>query len=182
MKLQFLLVAVMLSAGATFSTQVYAKETRPKATQFDAKFLDQMTDHHKDAIKMGELAESKAQNPELKKMAEKMIADQKEEIDQMKNWRGQFYASAPVAKPMQPKMDMSALKNKSGRDFDMAFIDMMRMHHEQGIDMAKSASDKLFNAQVKTFAQNVVMKQSHERDELEQMKKMEASQSGTTQK
>ncbi len=183
MKLQFLLVAATLLGGAaTIPNYAYAKESKPKVAQYDAKFLNQMTDHHKDAIKMGELAESRAQNPELKKMAEKMVADQKEEIDQMKTWREQFFATAPTTRPEMPKMDVRPLQKKSGRDFDMAFIDMMSKHHEQGINMAKNASDRLFNTQVKTFAQNVVMKQSHERDELQQIKKNEASESGATQK
>ena len=72
-------------------------------------------------------------------------------------------------------MDMMSLKEKSGTDFDLAFLDMMTKHHEQGINMAKSAADKLFNPQIKTFAQNAIMNQDRERQELEAMKKSEAS-------
>jgi uncharacterized protein (DUF305 family) len=185
MKLKIIAAAIIFAGGSNallFPVHSYGKETKPKAPQFDAKFLDQMTDHHKDAIEMSELAELRARNPELKKMAERMVADQKEEIDQMKIWREQFFATAPKVRPAHAEMDMSALKGKSGREFDMAFIDLMAKHHEQGINMAKLASDRLFNTEVKSFAQNVIIKQSHERDELKQIKKIEGTQGGDVKK
>lgn len=144
-----------------------------KPAPYDAKFLDQFTEHHKDAIKMGEMALSKAENPEVKKMAQKMVSDQKEEIAQMQKWREQFYTSTPKDNSKLAKMDMSSLKEKSGKAFDLAFLDLMAKHHEQGISMAKSASDKLFNSQIKTFAQNAIMNQGKEVQDLSQMKKQE---------
>ncbi len=168
-------VGFLILCFSTFTTS----QASAKPASYDAKFLDQMSEHHQDAIKMAEMAESKAQNPEVKKVALRMAKDQKEEIAQMKNWREKFFNSAPKTKMTMPKMDMSTFKEKSGRDFDLAFLDMMAKHHEQGIEMAKSASDKLFNPQIKTFAQTVMLKQDSERSELQNMKKSEASQSGT---
>lgn len=111
--------------------------------------------------------------PEVKKMAQKMVSDQKEEIAQMQKWREQFYTSTPKDNSKLAKMDMSSLKEKSGKAFDLAFLDLMAKHHEQGISMAKSASDKLFNSQIKTFAQNAIMNQGKEVQDLSQMKKQE---------
>lgn len=172
----------LMALGLTFLTfsGFTTNQAIAKPAPYDAKFLDQMSEHHKDAIQMGKMAESKAQNPEVKKMAQKIVKDQKDEIIQMKEWREKFFASTPKSKMAMPKMDMNALKKKTGRDFDLAFLDMMAKHHEQGINMAKSASDKLFNPQIKTFAQTVILKQDGERSEMESMKKSEASQSGMT--
>lgn len=155
-------------------------EAKAKPASYDAKFLDQFSEHHRDAIKMGEMALSKAENPEVKKMAKKMVSDQKEEVAQMTEWREQFFSSAPKSKSEMPKMDLTSLKSKTGKDFDLAFLDMMTKHHEQGISMAKGASDKLFNPQIKTFAQSAIMNQDRERQELDEMKKLEASHSGAT--
>ena len=150
-----------------------AKESA-STVPYDAKFLDQFSEHHGDAIKMGEMATSKAANPEVKKIAEKMVSDQTEEIKKMKEWREKISSAPPIASSM-PKMDMSSLNQKNGRDFDIAFLDMMAKHHQQGVSMAKEASAKLSNPEVKTFAKNAAEKQDHERQKLLKMKKSESS-------
>jgi uncharacterized protein (DUF305 family) len=54
---------------------------------FDATFITQMSKHHENGIKMASTALSKAQHPEVKEMAKKIIASQKEEIDLMSHWK-----------------------------------------------------------------------------------------------
>ncbi len=100
----------------------------------------------------------------------------------MKKWREELYRSVPIASSDIPKVDMSSLQTKSGRDFDIAFLDMMAMHHNQGIGMAKSATDRLFHTRIKAFAQNAILNQDRERQELLEMKKAEGTKSGATQK
>lgn len=46
----------------------------------DHAFFDMMIPHHEGAIEMSELADSRAAKPELKEMAQKIIADQQSEI------------------------------------------------------------------------------------------------------
>jgi uncharacterized protein (DUF305 family) len=63
----------------------------------------------------------------------------------------------------------------------LAFIDLISKHHEQGINMAKRASDQLFNIKLKAFAQNVILNQDRELGELEQLKKVEKSNASASQ-
>lgn len=168
------LLCITLVAGfvASFtSTATYAA----KGASYDAEFLDQMSEHHMSAIKMAALAKEKAANPELRKIAEKMQKDQGEEIAQMKQWRREYFAQTPKTSSKMPKMDMQSLKQKTGRDFDFAFINMMTKHHEQGINMAKAATDKLFQPSIKNFAELVIHKQGRENQDLAELKKLEAS-------
>lgn len=51
--------------------------TAEKGKKFEAHFLDKMIMHHQDGVKMAELGAAKATNPEVKKMSEKMVSDQK---------------------------------------------------------------------------------------------------------
>lgn len=150
-----------------------------KATPPDIVFLDQFSEHHTEAIKMAEMAVSKASDPQVKQMAEKMASDQKKEIAQMKKWRKEIDASAPRGMLEMPKMDMSGLREKSGREFDVTFLDMMSRHHSQGVEMAKAAVDKVSNLQVKAFAQAAADNQDRERKHLEQMRNSQGSQNGT---
>jgi uncharacterized protein (DUF305 family) len=63
-----------------------------KDPQFDLRFIDLMIPHHEGAVAMAKQALKETDRPELKKMAEKMIAAQEEEIAQLKQWRQDWYA------------------------------------------------------------------------------------------
>ncbi len=53
---------------------------------FDIAFLDMMIPHHEGAIEMAKAAKTSAKHPEIKAMADAIIATQQKEIDQMKQW------------------------------------------------------------------------------------------------
>ena len=55
----------------------------------DKDFVMMMIPHHEDAVKMAKSELSHGKQPGLKKMAQKMIADQGKEIDQFKKWRSE---------------------------------------------------------------------------------------------
>lgn len=56
------------------------------AMPVDRAFLEGMIPHHQDAIDMSELALKKATKPELKKFAQQVIAVQRREIEQYREW------------------------------------------------------------------------------------------------
>ncbi len=59
--------------------------------QFDLRFMNAMIPHHEGAIIMAKDALSKAKHPELKQLANEIIASQQAEVDQMKKWRQVWY-------------------------------------------------------------------------------------------
>lgn len=146
----------------------------------DAMFLDKFSQHHKGAIKMSEMAVTKAQNPELKKMAEKAIKDQTKEIEQMAQWRKEQYASVPTTNATVPQMDMTPLEKAEGAEFDRQFASMMVKHHEDGIAMANAAAPKIENKQVKKFARTAARNQTKEKQHLAKLAKNAAAASGST--
>lgn len=54
---------------------------------FDDHFLNMMIAHHEGAVTMSKEALKKAEHPEIKQLAEKIIAAQGPEIEQMKKWK-----------------------------------------------------------------------------------------------
>src|SRR5215210_2634045 len=58
---------------------------------FDKAFIDTMVPHHQSAIYMAQVANEKSSDPHIKDLAENIISDQQEEIEQMKQWRQQWY-------------------------------------------------------------------------------------------
>ena len=58
---------------------------------FDEAFIDAMIPHHQSAIEMAEVAYEKSKNPRIKELAENIMSAQKREIEQMKQWRKEWY-------------------------------------------------------------------------------------------
>lgn len=59
--------------------------------QFDLRFLNAMIPHHEGALDMAQQALEKSDRAELKELAQSILTSQQKEIDQMKQWRQQWY-------------------------------------------------------------------------------------------
>lgn len=66
-------------------------KTLGQAAGYENRFIDMMIPHHEGAIKVAEDAQSKANHPEIKTMAQNMILAQRKEIAQLEEWRKQWY-------------------------------------------------------------------------------------------
>jgi uncharacterized protein (DUF305 family) len=53
--------------------------------------MDTMILHHQSAIEMAKVAYEKSENPRIKKLAENIVSAQQREIEQMKQWRKEWY-------------------------------------------------------------------------------------------
>jgi uncharacterized protein (DUF305 family) len=130
--------------------------------------------HHRDGIRMAQLAVDKAQNAELRAMAQKMIADQQREIDEMQRLRGDA-AMTPKGDMMkmpgmtpesEMKQDMARLEAATGPAFDVAFTEIMPKHHEGAITMSKHELEKGDHEGLRAIAQSIADKQAREREQL----------------
>lgn len=70
--------------------------------------------------------------------------------------------AAPEAAPTPTK---SGFETQTSPPYDQRFIDTMKAHHDQAIQMARMAVDKTSSAEVRTMAQKMIADQ--ERDEAE---------------
>jgi uncharacterized protein (DUF305 family) len=59
---------------------------------FDKAFIDAMIPHHQSAIYMSQVAQEESKIPVIKQLAEDIVDAQKREIEQMKQWRKQWYS------------------------------------------------------------------------------------------
>jgi uncharacterized protein (DUF305 family) len=59
--------------------------------QFDLRFINAMIPHHEGALVMAEDALKKSKRPEMKKLSQEILTSQKQEIEQMKEWRQAWY-------------------------------------------------------------------------------------------
>ena len=66
------------------------------AQPFDRAFIDAMIPHHQSAIDAARAAETRAERPETKELAQAIVADQTREIEQMEEWRRAWYGAPPA--------------------------------------------------------------------------------------
>lgn len=108
----------------------------------DIMFAQMMIPHHQQAVDMGTLAETRAENPEVKALAAQIKAEQAPEIEQMKGWLQAANSSEHLGHDMGmggmlTDAQLLALENTTGNAFDKLFVAGMIAHHQGAIQMAK---------------------------------------------
>lgn len=175
--------SMAMNDNSNMSSMSDMKSSPNAASQpYDLQFLDTMTHHHQGAVDMAKMAVEKANHPELKAFAQKIIVDQNKEIAQMKEWREKWYAGKPMAMNMEmPGMndsmkmmmgdEMKKMEAATGNDFDLMFLDMMTPHHAGAITMSKEALQKAEHPEIKTLANNIIKAQEAEIKQMADWKK-----------
>src|SRR5213596_3092291 len=143
-----------------------------KGAEFEQSFLQQMIQHHRSGIEMAKLASDHTKRPELREFAEKMIAAQQQEIEQMTKWLNEWFKASPKevaneAADKEMKMHTSMLSEKHDADFDKAFLEMMPKHHHMAVEMAEQAEKKATHPELKELAAKIAKDQQQE---IKQMK------------
>lgn len=147
------------------------RESSPNAANapFDLQFIDTMTHHHDAAVDMAKMAPNFTKNAELIKFANAVIIDQSKEMQQMADWRKNWFDGKPAALNMEMpgmkesmKMDMKKLGDARDKEFDLLFIEMMIPHHEGAITMSNDALQRSERAEIKTLANQIIKAQEAE--------------------
>lgn len=140
----------------------------------ESNFIEGMSMHHESAVKMSEMALKKTKNKNIVELARIIKKDQTKEIKKLKNWNSKWYRASEaveVKKDEQGMMSMAELQNKSGKEFDKVFLEMMTKHHQEGIKMANKMMPELERKEIHRFAKEMVEKQNKEIVKMEEIKK-----------
>lgn len=151
----------------------------------DRAFIDMMVPHHESAIAMAEIAQERAERPELQRLADDIVTAQASEIAQMQDWRERWFGSPDTPSmeemPMLPGMSMPPGHSMNGgtmdmrsevdalRDaqpFDRNFIDAMIRHHEQAVEAAEIALAETERDEIRGLAEDIIEAQTREIDQL----------------
>jgi len=150
---------------------------------YDLHFIDMMITHHQEGIEMAQMAQSKAVNPKVKALADRIVADQQKDIEELQGHRNHWYAGKP---PMDPAMMSSMMQNMhpgmmsmedtrrkllaaQGAAFDRLFLETMIHHHQMAVDMSKEARTKAQHVEIKEIARQTAVKQQAEIAEMNRL-------------
>ena len=148
----------------------------------DVRFLQMMIPHHRQAIAMAELAGDRAQNADVKALAQQIKNEQSPEIQTMTGFLQAW--GAPVPSGNEPMGGMSGIENggmnggsaqppgtmtsdhmnelsgATGAAFDHMFVQMMITHHRSAVTQAQQELAEGVNDQAKTLASTIVATQN----------------------
>ena len=158
------------------SMEMGSGETAPKelivdGEYSDERFIDMMAAHHQMAIEMAQVAQQKAQLPEIKRIADDVVSTQQAEIDELRAIKEEQFGSSDVPlimSPEEPSMYAMEMPDQlAGQEpFDRAFIDSMIPHHASAIEMASTANMRSDNPEIKRLARGITDAQSREIGEM----------------
>ncbi len=167
-----------------------ADSIRYPYTAADVHFMSAMIGHHAQAIEMSRLAMTRDASPEVRRLAERIINAQVDEIATMQQWLRDRRQRVPEAKagPMKMTMngmehdmlmpgmltneEMAALERETGLQFDRRFLSAMMQHHRGAVSMVKDLFGSYGAAQdevVFKFASDVGVDQATEIARMEKM-------------
>ncbi|WTW04778.1 DUF305 domain-containing protein [Streptomyces sp. NBC_00024] len=168
------------SPGTTTSASVPAGEHN----QADVTFAQGMIPHHRQAIAMADMAETRASSSEVKELAAQIKKAQDPEIETMSGWLRAWGEKVPEGMDGMDGMDngdassmpgmmndqqMDDMRGASGKTFDTMFLTMMIKHHEGAVDMAGTEKNQGAYGPAKALADDIITAQTAE---IAQMRKM----------
>ncbi|MFQ3584460.1 MAG: DUF305 domain-containing protein [Cyanobacteriota bacterium] len=154
----------------------------PADESFDLRFIDAMIPHHEGAVIMAKEALEKSQRPEIRQLAEAILAAQSEEIEQMQAWRLSWYPKAPryplmwheemghmmaMTPEMLSDMRMDSDLGSADDQFDLRFMEAMILHHKGALSMAEEALQKSQRPEILQLAEAILASQQAEIDQMQ---------------
>ncbi|MEV4389252.1 DUF305 domain-containing protein [Micromonospora sp. NPDC049580] len=169
--------------GSGMGTSAPAASASAVFNDADVMFAHMMVVHHRQAIEMASLADTRAASSDVKALATKIKQAQQPEIDTMNGWLTAWGRPAPMASASGMDMgmghgamagvmsdaDMTQLAKAKGAEFDKQFLTMMISHHQGAISMAQQETAQGSNPDAKTLAAKIITDQQAEITQMQEL-------------
>ncbi|MBA4293171.1 hypothetical protein C0431_09390 [bacterium] len=138
---------------------------RPTEAKNDKAFIEEMIPHHEEAVASSKLILTVASEPQVRQIAEAVIAAQEKEISQMNSWFQAWFGASYKTTGVYKQM-MSPIDGLSVREAEAQYTSEMINHHEHAIFMAKELLKTTERSELKLLADDIIRSQESEVNEL----------------
>ncbi len=115
----------------------------PADSLVDKRYLNAMIAHHRSAMLLASQAQEKSERPEIKGLAQKILADEPSAIDELYVFKKEWYKDSRTVK--DPRVaNLGELDAK----FDLRFLNALIAHHEAGLKMTADIKSKSSRTEV----------------------------------
>ncbi len=183
------LLAVLLlgASGGLLLAQTDSADPAPSAV--DIGFAQDMSVHHRQAVLMASLVPERSNDPAVRTLAFDIKATQLEQIGRMQGWlslwgapalptgehmtwmsgHGHGHGGSAMMPGMASQQELDALRQASGAEFDVLFLQLMLRHHQGGVPMARYAQEHAAVPQVRNLAGQMLASQTMESAFMKQL-------------
>jgi putative membrane protein len=145
--------------------QMGSSQPEMNAQMSDDTFLIETARGNMAEVELGQLAEQKSNNPEVKKFAERMVADHTKAGEELKQVASNKGVKLPQALNKKEEATKEKLAGLSGAQFDRAYMKDMVKDHADDVDEFQRESQNGQDPAVKNFAaQTLPTVESHLRE------------------
>ena len=145
----------LFAVAALIATPAFAqlmKKSDQKIDNADAAAMKQLAQANLNEIEGGKTAASKAQSPDVKKFAQKMVDDHTQMLNDLKTLAQQKGVALPESASIRDMAQMKLMERSSGAEFDKKYMDEMVKDHQKDLkdvqDLASKTKDAEFKAAV----------------------------------
>jgi putative membrane protein len=136
------------------NTPTQKQSTRRATTAYtDETFIRNAAEANMAEIKLGQLAEEKAQAPEVKNLAKRILEDHTKALDELKPIAQQESINLPTDISHKDALTYDRLSKLSGPQFDREYTQEMVKDHQKDISEFKRAETQVKNPASKEYAQ-----------------------------
>ncbi|MEJ8757696.1 DUF4142 domain-containing protein [Pontibacter sp. H259] len=142
------------------------EDTPQEDTQDDlSEFMTEAASGGMMEVELGNLVQQKAQHADVKSFGQMMVTDHTKANDELKALAGAKNIVLPDSMGKDHMDHITELRNKTGADFDKAYINLMVEDHQEDIEEFEEAARELQDADAKAFANKTLttLRQHHDR-------------------
>jgi len=178
------LVAVVAVLGVVLALMLQPRFDTPAQDSADVGFLQDMIDHHEQAVQLGLVASDSATDHTVKHFGIEAIVAQQYEVGYMtsllEDWGygtgdadrdAMAWMGMPTSVEQMPGMastqEMAEFRKSTGSDVDITFMRLMIAHHRGGVHMAEDAMANATDERVRALAARMAKNQRAEIAEYE---------------
>ena len=149
------------AAAVLITTPAFAQimKSDQKIDNADASAMKQLAQANINEVEAGKAAAEKAQNPQVKRFAQKMVTDHTQMLADLKTLAQKKSVALPESGSLMDKAQMEMMKRASGADFDKKYMDQMVKDHQKDLkdvqDLATKAKDPEFKAAVQKASSKI---------------------------
>jgi putative membrane protein len=145
--------ALVLAFVATAGAQQPKDEDKPLT---DAEFVKKAASANMHEIELGKIAKERATDPDVKKLAEKMVTDHTKVLDDLKELAKGENIPVPEMMSDEHKKHVDMLRDYKGTDFDKTYVKHAVEDHEASVKLFTKAGRELKNEKLKAFAEKTL--------------------------
>lgn len=165
----------IIRPGGTDGSSATAQPALPLVSSADVEFALAMLPHHIQGVELAELALKTVTDPNVRSIAERIIASQSAERDFLERWVASLSPELKTGHEhhemtgMLTARQMSDYAKLRGLEARTEFLRLMQLHHEGAIDMANARLAQTGDGTITSFARSVIVEQSAEIERMAEL-------------